>query len=547
MCSIDEIDRTVAKQSRGLLLRYARFRSAFIPVLFALACGGSEGNSNSLDPNTPAEGPLRLTLGEVVDLAPDSETGAALQVQKGERYLLSLISQDVTPEKSHVFTGRRFARNNARPPKRERPAHSKCASLNRLTSVLSRPTRDALWRSRYRKAEAKVGDTHDFVIDEENGQAPHNVQGEAVWVGPKVVIWLDRTTLPLAEVADSALTSIAAGFTGTILPRAHQYFGEESDVDGNGRVDILFSPIVAKSAAAWVSPCDLIDPKIDPGCAVSNLMDLIYIAPPNAPGAGGQDPESMLETLAHEFQHLIYFHRKYRLNSNTAGLENPYITEGLSHLAQDLLGYQSLNLYHVAETLDHLDIVSLPNMLSNTRLGYQAEELDTAQRGTGYLLLRYLFDQAGGDAVDAKGVISDRGGIKWLRALVEQPEIGIASLEKATGKALSELIVDFWSALALSNRGKNGAAINSDPRYAYLPITNDPVTGMQRGCDLHSPLDGTLLSGPKTLPWETMEGKIKAGGAAYFELRLPDGEKEVKVDVKASEAAKLKVRLIRIK
>jgi hypothetical protein len=366
-------------------------------------------------------------------------------------------------------------------------------------------------------------------------------------VAPKVIIWIDRDTQPLAEVAKGTLEKIARDFASTIIPRAHQYFGEQSDVDGNGRVDILFSPIVAKTAAAWVSPCDLIDPKIDPGCSVSNMKDMIYIAPPASYAGETQSAESLLETLAHEFQHLIYFHRKYSLNASQAGLENPYITEGLSHLAQDLLGYQSDNLYHVADTLDHLNVVSLPNILSSKVLGYQGEALDTAQRGAGYLLLRYLFDQAGGDSIDANGAISDRGGIKWLRGLVEQPELGIASIEKATGKKLSELILNFWSALALTNRGKDGAAINDDPRFSYLPTATDPLTGMQRGCDLHSPLGGTPMSGPKAQPWEKTAAKINAGGAAYFEIALPENETELKIAVDAPEEAKLKVRVFRLK
>ena len=190
MRNFNRIGGSVVPRGGERLLGNATFRpfgqiaGVVLGVVFlgALGCGGSTGDSEVTDPNqVPTGGMLRLALGHFSDLPTSGETDnsmeVALQFEPGERYLLALISEDLREKGTHQFTGRNYAgpKGQRNENHGEPPSVSKCVSLSRLTSVLSRPARGALGRWRLRKAEPKLGDRHEFLIDEEDGQAPHKI------------------------------------------------------------------------------------------------------------------------------------------------------------------------------------------------------------------------------------------------------------------------------------------------------------------------------------------------------------------------------------
>ena len=54
----------------------------------------------------------------------------------------------------------------------------------------------------------------------------------------------------------------------TTLPRERNVFGVESDIDGDGRVGLIFSPLTKNIAVAFFAGCDLL-PSLT-GCGAGN-------------------------------------------------------------------------------------------------------------------------------------------------------------------------------------------------------------------------------------------------------------------------------------
>jgi len=141
----------------------------------------------------------------------------------------------------------------------------------------------------------------------------------------------------------------------------------------------------------------------------------------------------------------------------------------------------------------------------------------------------------------------DKGGLAWLHKYIDAKETGIANVEKTTGLKLDQLARQFWTAMAISNRGASGGPINSDKRYNFLPTTSDPFTKRQRGCDLHAAFHGSKLTGPKLQAVSKADGMLRPGGAEMFSVSAKSGSAYVAFTISAPTAAKARARLIRIK
>lgn len=530
------------------------------------ADGGGADGADSQPADARGDGPSGLALGGFVDFEADKKgvIRGTQELAGGEKFLLLLTSaaREARVQRDYkVVSTRTTTRSSSSvPPRYEGGGWSRrapqpglelatrCDFARRLGRVLgsaSGPLEPLAPPANAMGAPPNKGDKRSFSIRVSG--TTHKITAEAIHVDKVATFWIDRTTTPAATIKTAVLTELADGFAKTVVPRERIYFGKESDVDGDGQISVLLSPLVSKSAVAYVSPCDLVDPKKITGCAVSNHAELIYLSPPNTLTSSYATPKAMLETIAHEFQHAIYFHRKYLLNKSSAPAgENPYVTEALSHLAQDLTGYQAGNFYVLLATLKSIDLVSIPNLADAEISSYVPKPADGVLRGAGYLLLRYLFDQAGGDAMDKSGTPQDKGGIAWLHKLIDQPETGVASILKASSMSYAQLTSRFWTALAVSNRRSGGELVNRDKRYAYLPTTTDPLTQRTRGCDLFLSFHASSLTGPATQDIEKADGKLRPGGGELLTL-TPDKGDQLELQLTTDPRAKAKARLIRVR
>lgn len=398
-----------------------------------------------------------------------------------------------------------------------------------------------------------LGGRRGFQVMDEDSPAVLDIEGECVLAGSSLAAWLDRTTTDPAPAAidPDMLDDISAGFQQTVLPRHHIFFGEESDVDQDGLFHLLFTPIFASSGViAYVSFCDLVNLF---GCPIHNGMELVYATPPDQIGNPMMNSvSSILEITAHETQHSIYFHRKFILNNQPTAHENVYITEALSGLAEDLSGYGNGTFYVWAHTLDNIMDVSGPDLLDGSVIGYDANR-DAALRGAGYLLYRYLFEQAGGNEFAAGNQITDNGGIAFLNALIDSVDLGQANLEQITSRSITDILFDWYTTLAVSNRKRtDGTALCDDSRYNYQPVTWDPDTLSSRGSperhgvDLFS--DNAmigLLTGPVVTDVSEADGQIRAGGVDYLRVGASPAGSTLLIEITGEAGSDARLRIIR--
>jgi len=368
------------------------------------------------------------------------------------------------------------------------------------------------------------GDIREFTVW--NGSRMTTVEALAVRVTDAVVLWEDQTTPnEIGEVVEETIDAVLANLETIVLPRERAVFGQESDVDGDGRIAVLLSYTVNQyGAQAYVTWCDI---GLSDGCgSYGNDSEIVYLSYPD-PDDTRASPAAISETVAHEFNHLVYAYHKHVLNGRTGTAENVYVTEGAAALAQDLTGYNNGNQYVWAAALDmsetygsddySIQAVSVNDLIRGE--SYYDEERDGALRGGGYLLLRYLFEQAGGMSVASDGTLTDTGGMTWAHAFFDAPQTGVDAVEATTGRDLWDVVQDWYTALVVTGRG-----INDDPAFNYEPRVEDPLTGYSYGVDPFATIHGWLeLTGPKVQAWDEADGEIRAGGVEYLQVTAPAG------------------------
>ncbi len=311
--------------------------------------------------------------------------------------------------------------------------------------------------------------------------------------GENVLLYVDSLTEP-GCITSQAAVDLGESFDQSIYYTDRQYFGEESDINKDGRVAILLSPVVnmltppgTASTDGYIGgfflPGDLLPSLFHPDC--TNSMEIFYTIVPDPAGTYGnvfetaRALESIEGILGHEFVHMIMFN--YRLLKYGEGIladyiEQTWLEEGLAHMAEDLNGYIDGNIGRANRFLRN------PGDFSLT---YGKDGL--AERGAAFLFLRYL---------------GDRYGNSIFRDMVQSKIIGMANVENAVGEDFIELVGDWAAALYLTGRGTT-----SDSRFEYTSI------------DLRGDFDQLrteeLLESDRDFP-----GAVKSMGLDFIELNL---------------------------
>lgn len=154
--------------------------------------------------------------------------------------------------------------------------------------------------------------------------------------------------------APAQYDSLAAVFDTVNFPTDTTYFGAPRDLDGNGRIVLLFTAAVnaltpgsydGGFVAGYFCPTDLLAPGQTDG--PTNEAEIFYLVVPDPTGelngGGGSLSASAVRrfiqgTIAHELQHLI--------NAQVGGgaTQDVWINEGLSHLAEEVNGHAATGL-----------------------------------------------------------------------------------------------------------------------------------------------------------------------------------------------------------
>lgn len=361
----------------------------------------------------------------------------------------------------------------------------------------------------------------DDLFDPDNFVA---VPADLRYTGDHVLIYVDRT-FPLPELTQPMIDAIGERFDDQIYPTNRNAFGAESDVDGDGLITILLTPLVNAMTVddsegvtrGFFFGNDLFPQFASP---FSNEREMFYMVVPDADnmfGAGVFPPDLYVDdvsgTAAHEFQHMISANQHVLVRNGQA--EALWLDEGLSHYAETLNGFDFDNRLFAAV------YTNLPQ--SNGLVGNE----DTLERrGAAMVFVSYLVD---------------RFGPSILGRLVQTSLTSVPNVEAAANRSLSFLFHEFAAALFLDGTG----------------LTNDPIFELSRDLRgdfefarplLVMPTLGTYLDiRTRTLSAQgsTTSRTVAGTAAAYFDVGAAEAG-AFPIVAAAQRSAELQVTVIRV-
>jgi len=361
-------------------------------------------------------------------------------------------------------------------------------------------------------AAPQVGDVTDFgfscVTQTDFPNTPTDITAEVVKVSNNAVIYED--TLSRGAFTAGEYDDIALNFDNVIIGTDTLYFGAPDDVDGDiapGQVIILYSQGVNRMTedysqgfiAGFFCPLDL-------GFPTGNRAKMFYVLVPDPAGdlTPGSDANLLTKTnvlritdntVAHEFQHLI------NAQVGTGAAEEVWINEGLSHLAEEVVGHatgQATGVLNFAPGNDlgasdflqsqaAVDVVNKYYLGNWINLGmYLAAPGDTAallnsedplgmstfrMRGANWAFLRYLLDRFGAPATEwqmTRQLITD-GALTSRQAVTN-----------VFGVSFDQLAADWAAMFSVEDRDDLGGSVRASlemTSYQVRDIYDDPSIG----------------------------------------------------------------------
>lgn len=307
-----------------------------------------------------------------------------------------------------------------------------------------------------------AGSTRGFsVLKSDDGSAFASVTARLAYVGSNVLVYID-TLAPANGFTTAQLQAFGTLFDRTLYPIDTTSFGQPSDVDQNGRVIMLMSPVVnalttstqcatSGYVAGFFEEEDLGGDSADPD---SNHGEIFYSIAPDPNGSvscahtAADVGFAVPSTFMHELQHLISFSQHVVIHGGFP--EDGWLDEGLSIVAEELgsvyyeqkcpgtacrtdpsqifpdssQGFVSDFLY------DSYQYALLPDTASVT-LHSDADD-GFSWRGGDWLLMRWLGDQFGSSI---------------FKKMNQSTNTGVPNIEAAAGKAFPDLFSDFGLAL----------------------------------------------------------------------------------------------------
>ena len=300
---------------------------------------------------------------------------------------------------------------------------------------------------------------------------------------------------PLGLFTQQDMDSFTAEFDNITYPTDASYYNTPTDIDGNGRIIMLFTGQINKLTppntnggfvGGFFFAGDLFPP-VDQGggagsfCPESNQAEIFYLLSPDPTGRFGNVRttasvrQATRGTVAHEFQHMINAGNRYQ-NPAVSHFESTWLDEGLAHFAEDAVGRVQRGFTDL-QTLTYADLLPcspcseandfnaffFQNLARLTHwmarpdtssgiTGDQPIENNLSSRGAAWALLRYAADNYSG------GLPRD-----LTRKLVAGPDTGIKNFSANAGASIDTLVAGWLVSMYADHLGVSGL----DAKYQY--------------------------------------------------------------------------------
>ena len=379
-------------------------------------------------------------------------------------------------------------------PDRRDSVDYRARQLERSLSL--RMQQQGRWAGKPAAVHHEVGDSRLFRFTGDGRVPPQSFRATVAAVNDLVVAWIQDDLREDDDNIDEGRMQAIIDQFAEDYPLVVETFGAPSDVDGDGRVAVLVTHLMQDVGAGGQFRASSLVPRRAGGDG--NVTDLLWTNPL-------VPEESYRSLLAHEFQHLINFNQHVLVRQGLS--EAPWLNEGLSHLAEDLVQEPPNDNYRLVRTF-----LSEPGAV-----GLSRDMLTLATRGAAYLFVRSLVDLLG------EGV---------LLRLVQTDRVERGNVEAATGESFADLMARWGAQLYVSGTGRS-----SHPRLNYRVPSLRPPEG--RGFPLPVPVTwrwGEEPPGLAVRPWGLQFLRVTGGGRGTLVLQTEPGARLGAVPVPAARA-----------
>lgn len=367
-------------------------------------------------------------------------------------------------------------------------------------------------------ATPSVGDRKEFFVYNKDEKFTR-VTAEVKYVSTHAVLYQD-VNAPAGGLTATDFAQFGDLFDDPIHNTTTSVFGQPSDIDANGKVIVLLTPVVNELTtrgspgfiAGFFYGLDLTTQ------ANSNRAEIFYSLVPDPEGkhSDKRTRDDVLYTvppvLAHEFQHMIHFNQRVLIKK--AAQESLWLSEAMAHMAEDVVAgafrdrgdlerERIFNGSNFARAIRYLGDPGAASLIAITSPGSLEE------RGAQWLFLKYL--------------VGHFGGNELLKQLTQTATAGVGNVEEKTGTAWG-ILVNHWS-LAL---WADDSGVKVDSIYTFPNINLRTALGA-RGYPLqppHSDFQDFVLA--DTLP---------AAGPEYMILTAQLSTKPLHLSVTAPRGA----------
>ena len=234
----------------------------------------------------------------------------------------------------------------------------------------------------------------------------------------------------LDNLTDEQITAITTAFDKD-YNIVHQYYGEETDTDGNGKVSFLIADF-SQGLFGFFTSVDKYAPQDIPAMYKTNEADVLYINYNYfINGKWELYKTDVKATLIHEFQHMVLFDSRSRLGLNPD--VNVWLNEGLSMLSEYYGGYAAPHYRYIDGYFAVNQGISL------------ITDSSSQDYGLSYLFVRYL---------------QIRFGDSFIKKIYTSQYTDIRAVEEAVNMDFNELFLDFTKMILLTGRN-----VTTDTRY----------------------------------------------------------------------------------